>query len=189
MRYVYVLIVVLFLSTTFSTSSRVDAQIRFGISFNLNSQPAWGPTGYDEVEYYYIPGIEAYYNVSLHRFYFNERGRWVGRTSLPYRYRNFNLYNSYKVVINEREPWRNHNNYREKYSSFRDRHDQQPIRDSRESKYFANKYHPEHNNWIKQQRQDKNKRDGWSKRNDNNDRKENNNQNNDRNKKNGRNKK
>jgi hypothetical protein len=34
------------------------------------------------------------------------------------------------------------------------RHDQQPIRDSRESKYFVNPNHPEHNNWVKQQKHD-----------------------------------
>ncbi|MDP3148558.1 MAG: hypothetical protein Q8N83_05455, partial [Ignavibacteria bacterium] len=32
------------------------------------------------------------------------------------------------------------------------RHDQQAIRDSRDSKYFVNKNHPEHNNWVKQQK-------------------------------------
>jgi hypothetical protein len=44
--------------------------------------------------------------------------------------------------------------YREKYSSYKGRHDQQPIRDSRDSKYFVNKNHPEHNNWVKQQKHD-----------------------------------
>jgi hypothetical protein len=36
--------------------------------------------------------------------------------------------------------------------SFKGRHDQHPIRDSHESKYFVNKNHPEHNNWVKQQK-------------------------------------
>ena len=39
-------------------------------------------------------------------------------------------------------------------SSYKNRHDQQAIHDSRDSKYFANKNHPEHNNWVKQQRHD-----------------------------------
>ena len=146
MRYLLVLIVVLCLAST------ANAQVSFGLSFNLNSQPAWGPTGNDYAEFYYLPDIEVYYNVPLHRFYYNDRGRWRYSVNLPYRYRNFNLYNSYKVVVNERNPWRNHNDYREKYANYRDRHDQQSIRDSRDSKYFANKNHPEHNNWIKQQR-------------------------------------
>jgi hypothetical protein len=33
-------------------------------------------------------------------------------------------------------------------------HDQKAIRDSREAKYFVNKNHPEHNNWVKEQKHD-----------------------------------
>ncbi|MDP1995245.1 MAG: hypothetical protein Q8K40_08380, partial [Ignavibacteria bacterium] len=120
---------------------------------NIGSQPAWGPVGYDEVQYYYLPDIDSYYYVPQHRFYFFNGGRWIYSSSLPARYANYNLYNGYKVVVNQREPWRNHNVYKNKYSSFKGRHDQQPIRDSRDSKYFVNKNHPEHNNWVKQQKQ------------------------------------
>jgi hypothetical protein len=87
-------------------------------------------------------------------FYYNEGGRWMSRSSLPSRYRGYDLYNSYKVVVNDPTPYRNHGMYREKYSSYRGRHDQQPIRDSRDSRYFVNKNHPEHNNWVKQQKHD-----------------------------------
>jgi hypothetical protein len=73
---------------------------------------------------------------------------------LPSRYRGFDLYNSYKVVVNEPAPYRNHNKYRDQYSSFKGRHGQEPIRDSRDSKYYANPNHPEHNNWVKQQKHD-----------------------------------
>lgn len=148
MRHLLVLIVAVFLS------SIVDAQVRFNLSFNLDRQPIWGPTGYDHVEYYYLPDIEVYYNVPQHRFFYYEGRRWIGRSSLPSRYRGHDLYNSYKVVVNEPTPYRNHEKYREKYSSYKGRHDQQSIRDSRDSKYFVNKKHPEHNNWVKQQRHD-----------------------------------
>ncbi len=148
MRHLLVLIVAVFLSSTAS------AQISISLGFNLDRQPVWGPTGYDHVEYYYLPDIEVYYNVPQHIFYYQEGGRWIRRSSLPPRYRGYDLYNSYKVVVNEPRPYRNHKTYREKYSSYRGRHDQQPIRDSRDSRYFVNKNHPEHNNWVKQQRHD-----------------------------------
>ena len=163
MRNILVLIIV------FCLASTLNAQVSFGLSINLNSQPAWGPTGYDYAEFYYLPDIEVYYNVSQRRYYYNQGGRWRYSSNLPYRYRSFDLYNSYKVVVNERTPWRNHNNYRDKYSSYRDRHDQQPIRDSRESKYFANRYHPEHNNWVKQQRNENNNRNDRNRDNNRND--------------------
>lgn len=165
MRYFFVLIVALCLAST------LNAQVSFRLNFNLDSQPIWGPTGYDYVGNYYFPDIEVYYNVPRHRYYYNQRGRWISSSYLPSRYRNFNLYNSYKVVVNDQSPWRNHNTYRDKYSSFKGNHNQQPIRDSRDSKYFVNKNHPEHNNWVQQQRRDNSNR---------NDRNRNNNQNNNR---------
>lgn len=131
----------------------LTAQVSLNLNFNIGSQPAWGPVGYDEVQYYYLPDIEAYYYVPQHRFYFYNGRRWIYSSSLPPRYANYNLYNGYKVVVNEREPWKNHNSYREKYYSFKDRHDQQPIRDSHDSKYFKNKNHPKHDKWMKEQKQ------------------------------------
>ena len=119
------------------------------------SQPIWGPTGYDHVEYYYLPDIDVYYYVPQHRFFYSERGRWRSGSSLPSRYRGYDLYNSYKVVVNEPKPYLNNATYKEQYSSFRDRHDQESIRDSRDSKYYVNPKHPEHKNWVKQQKQDR----------------------------------
>jgi len=157
MRYFFVLIVALFLAST------LNAQVSFNLNFNLDTQPAWGPTGYDYVEYYYLPDIEVYYYVPQHRYYYYENGHWISRSSLPSRFSNYDFYNSYKVVVNEREPYRNHKTYKEKYSSYKGRHDQQPIRDSRDSKYFVNKKHPEHNNWVKQQKHDQGKGKGRGK--------------------------
>jgi hypothetical protein len=150
MRYLFVLIVSLFLWSTSGTL----AQVHINANINLGNQPVWGPTGYDYVENYYMPDIEVYYNVPTHRYYYNDRGRWIYSSNMPSRYRNYDLYNSHKVVVNDRDPWRNHENYRNQYSSYRDRHDQQPIRDSHDSKYFENKNHPEHNTWVQQQKHD-----------------------------------
>jgi hypothetical protein len=146
MRRLLFLIMAVFLSNT------MNAQLSIHLGFNLDRQPIWGPAGYDRAEYYYLPDIGVYYNISEQRYYYNERGRWIGRSSLPPRYRGFDLYNSYKVVINERNPYRNDNKYREQYASYKGRHDQQPIRDARDEKYYSNPRHPEHNNWVKQHR-------------------------------------
>jgi hypothetical protein len=155
MRYFLVLIVTIILWCTSATSY---AQI--SVNFNIGVQPVWGPTGYDYAEYYYLPDIDCYYYIPMHRFYYFERGRWIYRSSLPSRFGHYDLYNSYKVVVNERDPWRNDNMYRQKYASYKGRHDQQPIRDSRDSKYFVNPKHPEHNNYIQQQKQNNGNRIG-----------------------------
>jgi hypothetical protein len=159
MRYLLAFIAVVFMSST------LDAQFSIRLGFNLDRQPVWGPTGYDHAEYYYLPDIEVYYNIPQRMYYYNERGRWIGRSTLPSRYRGFDLYNSYKVVLNERTPYRNHNKYRDQYASYKGRHDQQPIRDARDSKYYVNPNHPEHKNWVKQQQQEKNKNQGNNKNN------------------------
>ncbi len=149
MRHFLVLILAVFLSST------VYAQLSISVGINVDRQPIWGPTGYDHVEYYYLPDIGVYYNVPRHIFFYNEGGRWRSGSSLPSRYSGYDLYHSYKVVVNEPTPYRNDKMYREKYASYKGRHDQQPIRDSHDSKYFVIKDHPEHNNWVKQQKVDK----------------------------------
>ena len=154
MRRLLFLIIALFLANS------ADAQFRLNLNFNLDRQPIWGPAGFDHAEYYYLPDIEVYYNIPQRRYYYNQRGRWISSSRLPSRYRGFDLYNSYKVVLNERNPYRNHNKYRDQYASYKGRRDQQPIRDARDSKYYVNPNHPEHKNWVRQQQQEKNKNKG-----------------------------
>jgi hypothetical protein len=123
------------------------------LSINIGTQPVWGPVGYDHVEYYYLPDIDAYYYVPQHQFVYLDGRQWRRAANLPSRYGKYDLYNAHKVVINERTPYMHAQVYRDKYGSFKDRHDQQAIRDSRESKYFVNKNHPEHAKWAEQNRQ------------------------------------
>jgi hypothetical protein len=156
MRRIYFLTIVLLLS---ASSSILNAQAGVSVRINIGSQPVWGPVGYDYVEYYYFPDIDVYYSIPLHRYYYIHRGRWIWGASLPSHYRNFNTYTSYKVVINEREPWRRDKFYREKYGPYKGRRDQQIIRDSRDPKYYVIKNHPEHKNWQKQQKHDNRRAD------------------------------
>jgi hypothetical protein len=165
MRYFWVLMVSLFL---WGASSSSYAQL--SVSFNIGVQPVWGPVGYDYVENYYLPDIEVYYNVPMHRYYYNDGGRWIYSSRLPSRYGNYDLYNSHKVVINERDPWRNNDRYRNEYSSYKGRHDQSPIRDSRDEKYYVNKNHPQHNVYIQQRKHDNGNHFGQYKGNNRNDR-------------------
>ena len=55
----------------------LKAQVHLNFSVNISSQPVWGPAGYDRVQYYYLPGIDAYYNVPRREFIYRERGRWI----------------------------------------------------------------------------------------------------------------
>ena len=150
------LILLFVLCTSGLLCSTTSAQVTFRV--NIGSQPIWGPVGYDHVEYYYLPEIEAYYYVPSRQFIFMENGRWLTRSSLPVRYRNFNMYNARKVVINEPKPYLRHNNYKVKYASSNVHSNPQAIRDSRDSRYFVNKHHPQYNSWKNSQKNQKSRK-------------------------------
>ncbi|KUJ62904.1 hypothetical protein AR687_05780 [Flavobacteriaceae bacterium CRH] len=76
-------------------------QAQVSVSVNIGTPPAWGPSGYSEMEYYYLPDVEAYYDVRASQFIYFGGGRWVRASRLPRQYRNYDLYNGYKVVLND----------------------------------------------------------------------------------------
>ncbi len=117
-----------------------NAQIKLNVNLNIGSQPAWGPTGYDRVDYYYLPDIESYYYVPRHQFVYLQGRNWVFASTLPARYRGYDLYHGYKVVINEPRPYLHHNNYRVKYEKYRGGKGprQEIIRDSHDERYKNN---------------------------------------------------
>ena len=117
------------------TAKMASAQVSIGLGINIGSQPDWGPVGYDYVNYYYMPDIDAYYDVPAHNYIYFENNVWVHRRYLPVRYRNYNMYNGYKVVINDRNPWVRNTYYRDHYYGYRGRHDQVIIRNSRDVRY------------------------------------------------------
>lgn len=115
------------------------------VNINIGNQPVWGPTGYDYVNYYYLPDLDIYYNVPQQQWIYFDGGRWLTTTVLPSRYNNYDLYRMHKVVINDNQPYLRNAVYQKKYASFKGRYDQQAIRDSRDSKYYVINNHPMHN--------------------------------------------
>jgi hypothetical protein len=95
-----ILIGALLVCGSFVMAERSEAQVRFGINVNIGNQPAWRVPGYNYVQYYYLPEIETYYDVSRRQFIYMDNGRWIFSNSLPYRYRSYDLYGGYKVVVN-----------------------------------------------------------------------------------------
>ncbi|MDD5150816.1 MAG: hypothetical protein PHC28_10135, partial [Flavobacterium sp.] len=80
-------------------SSLTQAQV--SVRVNIGTPPVWGPTGYSNVEFYYLPDIEAYYDIRASQFIYINNGKWFRSRNLPGRYRNYDLYNGYKVVLND----------------------------------------------------------------------------------------
>ena len=85
---------VLFMSVFF-------AQAQVSINVNIGTPPSWGPQGYDDSRYYYLPDIDVYYDVNQSVFIYDNGGKWMREKRLPSRYRNYDLYSGYKVVLTD----------------------------------------------------------------------------------------
>ena len=147
MKKLFLIILVALGSLTMA--NRSNAQL--SVSINIGSQPAWGPTGYDYVQYYYLPDINAYYNVSTAQFIYLRKGRWMFAKRLPRQYANFNIYNSYKVVVNRTNPYLNNAADIRTYGQYKGRGNQAMIRDAQDQKYYVNKGNRYHDQWAQQQ--------------------------------------
>jgi hypothetical protein len=117
------------------TANLAKAQVGIHIGVNIGAQPDWGPVGYSHADYYYMPDIDAYYDVPAHQYVYFENNVWVHNRALPPRFAHFDRYNSYKVVVNQRNPWEHHAEIRNRYAVYRGHRDQQIIRDSRDDQY------------------------------------------------------
>ncbi|WP_069657970.1 hypothetical protein [Arcticibacter eurypsychrophilus] len=96
-------IIVLAILVTVISVGTTNAQVRVNVNIGT---PA----------YYYMPDQNAYYNVSERSYYYEDGGRWIHRSYLPGRYRNYTVYNVRHIEVNEHRPYLRHNYYREKYS-------------------------------------------------------------------------
>ena len=94
-------------------------QAQLSVNINIGSPPQWGPVGYSEARYYYLPDVESYYDVQSSRFIFYNGRAWVRSAYLPSRYRNYDLYNGYKVVMTDyrgNSPYRYFKQHKYKYA-------------------------------------------------------------------------
>ena len=97
----------------------VSLQAQVAVNINLGAPPMWGPVGYTNVQYYYLPDVEAYYDIPSSMFIYQSGGLWVHRTYLPVRYRSYDLYSGYKVVMTDyhgSKPYFHHKEYKMKYA-------------------------------------------------------------------------
>jgi len=125
-------------------------QVQVSVHVNIGTAPQWGPAGYSDARYYYLPDVEAYYDIRNSRFiYYNGRS-WVRRANLPGRYRNYDLYNGYKVVMTDyrgNTPYRYHKSYKVKYHKGYRGHAQRNIgnRPHRGNSHEVNRSHKQSN--------------------------------------------
>lgn len=107
----YLFVGLLLLAVNFS-----NAQVN--VNVNIGTPPAWGPVGYSDARYYYLPDLEMYYDVSTSNYIYISNGKWLRARTLPAAYRNYDLYNEYKVVLTDyrgNDPYDNFKTHKVKY--------------------------------------------------------------------------
>ncbi len=73
-------------------------------------------------------------------FYYLSGGTWVSNKYLPVKYKSYDLYSLYKVVINdETKPWNNNKTHKKEYKTYKNDKTQTAIRYSPDSKYTTSK--------------------------------------------------
>lgn len=98
------------------TMSATHAQV--SVNVNIGAPPVWGPVGYDNVEYYYLPDIQTYYDIRASQYIYYGNGKWMRVKTLPSNYRNYDLYNGYKVVLTDyhgHTPYQYYDTHKVKY--------------------------------------------------------------------------
>lgn len=103
----------LWLGTILITSQVLSAQVPVVLT-----PPPWGPAGYSDVRYYYLPDIETYYDNARSEFIYYDDGIWVRTLHLPARHQNYDLYSGYKVVMVDYHgdsPYSDHATHKVKY--------------------------------------------------------------------------
>jgi hypothetical protein len=73
-------------------------QAQVSAEVNVSLPPAWGPAEYPSAHYYYLPDVKAFYDVQSAMFIYYDNGMWIRRPYLPKRFKDYDLYNGFKVV-------------------------------------------------------------------------------------------
>lgn len=125
-----------------------NAQAQISINVNIGNPPKWGPAGYSDVQYYYLPDVEAYYDINSSMFIYLNGGTWIHRRSLPSRYSNYDLYKGYKVVLSDyrgNAPYSHFKDHKIKYAKGFRGQEQRTIGERHEKENYKSNHSPERN--------------------------------------------
>ncbi|MDP2159492.1 MAG: hypothetical protein Q8K02_03355 [Flavobacterium sp.] len=93
-------------------------QAQVSVNVNLGTPPFWAPADRVEVQYYYLPEVDVYYDVPAQRFIYIRNGRWHRSAALPARYRGYNLNGANIVYLTDyrgNAPYKLHKQHKVKY--------------------------------------------------------------------------
>lgn len=98
----------------FLITSFAHAQVGFAVS---TKAPLWGPAGYDNATYYYLPDVESYYDIRTRDYIYVSNSKWIRARKLPAAHQQYNLFKGYKVVLTEpgNMPFKHFKSHKVKY--------------------------------------------------------------------------
>jgi hypothetical protein len=131
---------------TGSIAFKAAAQVH--INVNIGVRPAWCPVGYEQAAYYYMPDIDAYYDVPQRQFIYLQGGDWIFGASLPDRYCNYDLYRCNKIMINQPRPYLRNDYYRRRYGGYRGYENERFVSYGRNERYREERERPYERRWV-----------------------------------------
>jgi len=92
----------------------------FTMSDAQTSPLDWGPGYSPGVNYYYLPDIEAYYDLTNRDFCYLDNGQWLFSSTLPGIYGGYDLSTAYVIALNSGvyQPWLHHHYYVSNYPRY-----------------------------------------------------------------------
>jgi hypothetical protein len=99
----------LFMSTSSQAQVRINVQIGAPVV-----QQSW--YDYDD-DYYYMPDVNAYYNVRRRVYVYQDNGAWCYGNNLPGRYNGYTYGSGRYVRVRERSPFSRNDYYRRQYAT------------------------------------------------------------------------
>lgn len=116
----------------FAAASTSQAQVSINVNIGTPAvvvRPAWVPQNHVGVDFYYIPEIESYYDVSAGLYVYLNNGNWCRTRYVPVRYRNYDLHHAHRIELrgyHGSRPYAYFNNHNVRYHDNRryveDRH-------------------------------------------------------------------
>ena len=88
------------------------------VNVNIGAPPVWAPAAPVEVQFYYLPEIEVYYDVPAHVYIYLNNGAWIRSAKLPKRYHGYDLYHSHPVYLRDykgKKPYVHYKEHKVKY--------------------------------------------------------------------------
>lgn len=92
-------------ATTEITAQIVKVDKTYGNTSNVKVQavapPVWAKAAPANVNYYYLPDINTYYDAPSRVYIYEKEGKWVRTSTLPARYRDYNLATGQTVYLTD----------------------------------------------------------------------------------------